>query len=313
MGIPEVTRAALNDTLALYLRESHRCPLLSGTEEVETAQAMEAGRAAEAALRDDDAVRSPEESALLHSQVEAGRVARRRFIEANLRLVVSIARPYARYGELPLVDLVQEGNVGLIRAVEKFDHQRGFKFSTYATWWIRQAITRAIADKSNTIRIPVHVGEMLHRVRTAQRQLTEEFQREPTTSQIAEAAGLPAEKVREALMIPGRPASIDQPLGDGGAVLGDMLVDPAQDPFGAAAKVLLRNEVWQMLAVLSDLERKVVALRFGLLGGPSQTLAQVSAECGFTREGIRQIEIRALGKLRRPAKPATRRRMASID
>jgi len=272
------------DALGAYLREIGRGTLLTKDQEVELAKQIEAGSDA----------------------------ARRRMTEANLRLVVSIAKKYSAAG-LPLLDLIQEGNLGLMRAVEKFDYRRGFKFSTYATWWIRQAITRAIADKARTIRIPVHMVETLYRVRKVQSELVENLGREPTIDEIARSAEMTADKVREAFRVLPEPVSIHEPVGDEDAELGDFIQDTeAQGPFEAAALTLRQEDLWRMLDSLTDRERKVLALRFGLITGEPRTLEEVGREFALTRERIRQIEAKALSKLRHPSSPGKLRDMVSL-
>jgi RNA polymerase primary sigma factor len=265
------------DPVRQYLREIGEYALLTADDEVALGRLMEAGG-------------------------EAGREAKRRFIQANLRLVVSIAKRYQTSG-LSLLDLVQEGNLGLIRAVEKFDYRKGFKFSTYATWWIRQAITRAIADKGRTIRVPVHMTETVAQVTKASSHLQKALGREPTIEEIAAHSGLTPEKVVEARRIAPDPVSLFEPLGSGDddLALADLLEDrDAVAPFDAAAASLQRTELHSMLNVLSDREQHVLALRFGLGGGDPCTLEEVGQKFRLTRERIRQIEAKAMSKLRHP-------------
>ena len=281
-----------------------RYPLLTDVDEVELAKAIEAGKQAEETLA------APKKRKLAPSHMEAlqnavveGRAAKRKFIQSNLRLVVSIARRYSVAG-LPLLDLIQEGNLGLIRAVEKFDYRRGFKFSTYATWWIRQAITRAIADKARTIRIPVHMVDTLQQLRRVGSDLLETLGREPTLDEIAVAAGMNPDKVREAFRVLPEPVSIHEPVGEDDAELGDFIQDTeAQGPFEAAALALRQEDLHRMLGALTEREKKVLALRFGLVTGQACTLEEVGKEFALTRERIRQIEAKALSKLRHPCLP----------
>ena len=291
------------DPLALYLDAMGRYPLLTDVDEVELAKAIEAGKAAEVTLATPKRRANSAATKALEKAVADGRAAKRRFIQSNLRLVVSIARRYSVAG-LPLLDLIQEGNLGLIRAVEKFDYRRGFKFSTYATWWIRQAITRAIADKARTIRIPVHMVDTLQQLRRVASDLLESLGREPTLDEIAVAAGMNPDKVREAFRVLPEPVSIHEPVGEDDAELGDFIQDTeAQGPFEAAALALRQEDLRRMLEALTDREKKVLALRFGLLTGQACTLEEVGREFALTRERIRQIEAKALSKLRHPCLP----------
>jgi RNA polymerase primary sigma factor len=289
------------EALPLYLQEIGRVTLLTGPEEVSLAQAIEAGSQATERLR---AAAVPlEERAALEEQVRAGDAARQRLIEANLRLVVSVARRYMNRG-IPLPDLIQEGNMGLLRAVEKFDYRRGFKFSTYATWWIRQAVTRAIADHARTIRIPVHMVETINRlVRTLSR-LQQQLGREPTAQEIGDALELSADKVREILKILPQPISLETPVGDEqDALLGDFIEDEAAlDLEEAAARAMLRDHMASVLASLGHREQRVLEMRYGLDDGKYHTLAEIGEELGVTRERIRQIEAKALRKLRHPTR-----------
>ncbi|MGH2735820.1 MAG: sigma-70 family RNA polymerase sigma factor, partial [Actinomycetota bacterium] len=250
--------AAHEDLVRQYLREIGQYPLLTDVQEVELAKAIEDGEIA-AEKREKTKKLTDRQRRGLEAEIRKGRAAKRRFIQSNLRLVVSIAKKYSAAG-LPLLDLIQEGNLGLMRAVEKFDYERGFKFSTYATWWIRQAITRAIADKARTIRIPVHMVETLYRVRKVQSELLEKLGREPTIEEIAEQADLTPDKVREAFRVLPEPVSLHEPVGDEDAELGDFIEDEdVEGPFQAAAMALRQEDLWEMLGSLSERERKVLA------------------------------------------------------
>jgi RNA polymerase primary sigma factor len=287
------------DPLGRYLNAIGRHPLLTASEEVELARAIEKGEEAAARLEASKRLGRNTRSRL-EERARAGRRAKQQFIQSNLRLVVSIARRYSS-PKLSLLDLIQEGNLGLMRAVEKFDWRRGFKFSTYATWWIRQAITRALADKGRTVRIPVHMSDRLHRVRRAQSELFDDLQREPTPEEIAESVGLPVEKVREALLVQPDPVSIHEPVGEeGSAELGDLVEDEAaESPFDAVAQALGRAGLRRALRELSELERRILSLRFGLVTADPLTLDEVARHVGLSREGVRKIEREALSKLRR--------------
>jgi RNA polymerase primary sigma factor len=299
------------DLVRQYLNEIGTYPLLDASDEVRLGQAMEEGRLAAAALTAaGDAGLDPAEQARLQSLVAAGAAARTRFIQSNLRLVVSIAKRYQSSG-LPLLDLIQEGNLGLIRAVEKFEHRKGFKFSTYATWWIRQAISRAVADKGRTIRVPVHMVEVVtHVTRTAHR-LARTLGRDPTVAELATATGLPEARVDEALRVAPDPVSLFARVHDDESELADFLEDKAAAvPFDEAATAVQRDEVRTVLATLSPREQRILQLRFGLIGEEPRTLEQVGQEFRLTRERIRQIEAKALAKLRHPCCPAGLRALA---
>jgi RNA polymerase sigma factor (sigma-70 family) len=289
----------LEDPVRQYLNEIGRHQLLTQAEEVALAKAIEAGEAAKVAIRTE---KNADRKAQLRHLIEDGEAARKRFIQANLRLVVSVAKKYAK-ADLSFLDLVQEGNLGLMRAVEKFDWSKGFKFSTYATWWIRQAITRGIANTSRTIRLPVHMGDAVNQVARAKNRLHKRLQRQPTVEEIAEESGLDVEKVELALSVSADAISIHLPVGDDGdAELGDFLEDPDSElPFEEAAAALQREHVAQVLKHLDERERRVLELRFGLDQGEPRTLSEVGEYFDLTRERIRQIEGRALSKLRHPS------------
>ncbi|MFF9397043.1 RNA polymerase sigma factor [Streptomyces griseoluteus] len=286
------------DLFRQYLREIGRIPLLTAAEEVELARRVEAGLFAEEKLSTTPALDSG--LALdLDRIVVMGRMAKRRLIEANLRLVVSVAKRYVGRG-LTMLDLVQEGNLGLIRAVEKFDYARGYKFSTYATWWIRQAMSRALADQARTIRVPVHVVELINRVVRVQRRMLQERGYEPTPEEVGAQLELPPERVREVLRLAQEPVSLHAPVGEEDEVaLGDLIEDgDAASPVESAAFLLLRQHLEAVLSTLGERERKVVQLRYGLADGRPRTLEEIGRLFGVTRERIRQIESKTLSKLR---------------
>ena len=266
---------SIEDPVRMYLKEIGKVPLLTAEEEIELAKRMELG--------DEEA--------------------KKRLAEANLRLVVSIAKRYVGRGML-FLDLIQEGNLGLIKAVEKFDYRKGYKFSTYATWWIRQAITRAIADQARTIRIPVHMVETINKLIRVSRQLLQELGREPTPEEIAEEMNMPVERVREILKISQEPVSLETPIGEEeDSHLGDFIQDDhVPVPADAAAFTLLKEQLVEVLSTLTDREQKVLRLRFGLDDGRARTLEEVGKEFNVTRERIRQIEAKALRKLRHPSR-----------
>ncbi|MCC6178618.1 MAG: sigma-70 family RNA polymerase sigma factor [Chloroflexi bacterium] len=293
---------AFSEALPLYLHEIGRVPLLTAAAEVELAQAIEAGMAAVLQLRDGSA-RTVADVERLEDEVARGAEARRRLIESNLRLVVSVARRYMNRG-IPLGDLIQEGNIGLMRAVEKFDYRRGFKFSTYATWWIRQAVSRALADHSRTIRVPVHMVETINRYVRTSSALQQELGREPTTDEVAAAMEITPDRVREIVRILPLPISLESPVGDEqDAVLADFVEDEnALDLDEAASRMMLRLRVDGVLDTLTPRERRVMELRFGLDGDRLYTLSEIGQELGVTRERIRQIETKALRKLRHPSR-----------
>jgi RNA polymerase primary sigma factor len=297
-------RAPTSDLVRIYLREIGRVPLLTAEEEVELAKSIEAGLFAEDKLGH-TAVRLtyPE----LQELVWDGTRAKQRLIEANLRLVVSIAKRYVGRGML-FLDLIQEGNLGLIRAVEKFDYTKGYKFSTYATWWIRQAITRAIADQARTIRIPVHMVETINKLVRVQRQLHQDLGREPAPEEIAAEMDLPVDRVVEIQRIAQEPVSLQSPIGEEDSDLGDFIEDAdAVVPMEAAAFIMLQDQLDDILATLSEREQRIIQLRFGLADGHPRTLEEVGREFGVTRERIRQIESKTLAKLRHPTRAQTLR------
>ena len=287
-----------SDLFRQYLREIGRIPLLTAAEEVELARRVEAGLFAEEKL-----LNTPDLDTRLALDLDRlvvmGRMAKRRLIEANLRLVVSVAKRYVGRG-LTMLDLVQEGNLGLIRAVEKFDYARGYKFSTYATWWIRQAMSRALADQARTIRVPVHVVELINRVVRVQRRMLQERGREPTPEEVAAHLDLPPERVSEVLRLAQEPVSLHAPVGEEDDVaLGDLIEDgDAASPVESAAFLLLREHLDVVLSTLGERERKVVQLRYGLADGRPRTLEEIGRIFGVTRERIRQIESKTLNKLR---------------
>ncbi|MFF3345356.1 RNA polymerase sigma factor [Streptomyces sp. NPDC002779] len=287
-----------SDLFRQYLREIGRIPLLTAAEEVELARRVEAGLFAEEKLSSTPDLDS--QLALdLDRLVVMGRMAKRRLIEANLRLVVSVAKRYVGRG-LTMLDLVQEGNLGLIRAVEKFDYARGYKFSTYATWWIRQAMSRALADQARTIRVPVHVVELINRVVRVQRRMLQERGYEPTPEEVAGQLDLAPERVSEVLRLAQEPVSLHAPVGEEDDVaLGDLIEDgDAASPVESAAFLLLREHLEAVLSTLGERERKVVQLRYGLADGRPRTLEEIGRIFGVTRERIRQIESKTLNKLR---------------
>lgn len=297
----DVLSSIAEDTLRIYLAEAGRAALLTAAEEVELAQAIEAGRQAERELQTSELSR--DQRAHLEHLKRQGEQARRRLVEANLRLVVSIARKYVGRG-LTLLDLIQEGNIGLMRAIEKFDWRRGFKLSTYATWWIRQAISRAVADQSRAIRLPVHLLESLGQINQAERRLTMELGRPPTDQEIAQAIDLPLDRVEAIRRSAQPPASLDRAMGDEeGSSLGDLVPDDRQaSPFAITSVNLLREAIQDAIGQLSQRERDVLRLRYGLDDGQPRTLEEVGRELGVTRERIRQIEAHAIRKLRHPSR-----------
>ena len=294
------------DPVRMYLKEIGKVPLLTAAEEIDLAMKIEAGVAATEELEraEDEGVELDRREKRRLGRIEqVGLDAKQQLIEANLRLVVSIAKRYVGRGML-FLDLIQEGNLGLIRAVEKFDYTKGFKFSTYATWWIRQAITRAIADQARTIRIPVHMVETINKLVRIQRQLLQELGREPSPEEIGKEMGLPAERVREIQKISQEPVSLETPIGEEeDSQLGDFIEDDAAVvPPDAASFSMLQEQLSKVLDGLAERERKVISLRFGLEDGHPRTLEEVGREFGVTRERIRQIESKTLAKLRHPSR-----------
>jgi RNA polymerase primary sigma factor len=295
------------DVLRLYLNQIGRVPLLTAEQEVELARAMEAGLFAAERLAQGGKI-SPTMRADLQYIVREGERAKQHMLEANLRLVVSVAKKYAGRG-MGLTDLIQEGNLGLIRAVEKFDYTKGFKFSTYATWWIRQALTRAMADQARTIRLPVHMVEQVNKIRRVERDLVVQLGRKPTAAEIAVEVDLSPERVEEIRSYNRDPASLDALIGeDSDASLGDFIEDEhAVMPGEAAAFLLMREELSAVLASLTDRERRVMEMRYGLVDGQPRTLDDIGKDFNLTRERIRQIEGKTLSKLRHPSRSASLR------
>ena len=302
---------SIEDPVRMYLKEIGKVPLLSAEEEIELAQKMENGVVAREKIailkkREESGEAeegTQEEIEKLTKEANEGDDAKKRLAEANLRLVVSIAKRYVGRGML-FLDLIQEGNLGLIKAVEKFDYRKGYKFSTYATWWIRQAITRAIADQARTIRIPVHMVETINKLIRVSRQLLQELGREPSPEEIAAEMNMPVERVREILKISQEPVSLETPIGEEEAShLGDFIQDDnVPVPADAAAFTLLKEQLEEVLGTLTEREQKVLTLRFGLEDGRARTLEEVGKEFNVTRERIRQIEAKALRKLRHPSR-----------
>jgi len=299
-------KAPTNDPVRMYLKEIGKVPLLTAEQEVILAKAIDEGEAATAEIdkaTDNGRKLSSTRLRELQRTERHGQLAKKKLIEANLRLVVSIAKRYVGRGML-FLDLIQEGNLGLIRAVEKFDYNKGFKFSTYATWWIRQAITRAIADQARTIHIPVHMVETINKLIRIQRQLLQDLGREPTPEEIGREMEFSPEKVREILKVSQEPVSLETPIGEEeDSHLGDFIEDSdAVVPVDAASFILLQEQLDSVLHTLSEREKKVIQLRFGLTDGHPRTLEEVGREFGVTRERIRQIESKTLSKLRHPSR-----------
>ena len=312
LSVPE--GVSVEDPVRMYLKEIGKVPLLSADEEIELAQKMEAGSVAVEKIpllkerlaetgEEQEKEEIQAEIKALQLDVDRGSDAKKRLAEANLRLVVSIAKRYVGRG-MQFLDLIQEGNLGLIKAVEKFDYRKGYKFSTYATWWIRQAITRAIADQARTIRIPVHMVETINKLIRVSRQLLQELGREPTPEEIAEEMKMPVERVREILKISQEPVSLETPIGEEeDSHLGDFIKDDnVPVPADAATFTLLKEQLEEVLGTLTEREQKVLTLRFGLEDGRARTLEEVGKEFNVTRERIRQIEAKALRKLCHPSR-----------
>ena len=311
LSVPE--GVSVEDPVRMYLKEIGKVPLLSADEEIELAQNMEDGAVAIEKINvlkgrldgasEEEKAEIKEEIKTLQRDVDKGADAKKRLAEANLRLVVSIAKRYVGRGML-FLDLIQEGNLGLIKAVEKFDYKKGYKFSTYATWWIRQAITRAIADQARTIRIPVHMVETINKLIRVSRQLLQELGREPSPEEIAKEMSMPVERVREILKISQEPVSLETPIGEEeDSHLGDFIKDDnVPVPADAAAFTLLKEQLEEVLGTLTEREQKVLTLRFGLEDGRARTLEEVGKEFNVTHERIRQIEAKALRKLRHPSR-----------
>lgn len=290
-----------DDTVGLYLKEIGRVPLLTAPQEVDLAQRMERGREAREQLQSDPDL-TPEERERLELLVEDGMAAREHLINANSRLVISVAKKYIGRG-VPFLDLIQEGNIGLIRAAKKFDWRRGHKFSTYATWWIRQAVTRAIADQGRTIRVPVHMGDQINRLLRASHQLTQELGRDPTVAELAEALNVTVRKAEQMIQVARRPISLETPTDDEEeSVLGDFIPDEdSPAPAEMVTNQMLREQLADILDTLPPREVRILQLRYGLLDGETYTLEEVGRKLGVTRERVRQIEAQALSRLRLPA------------
>jgi RNA polymerase primary sigma factor len=290
----------VDDSIGLYLKEIGQVPLLSREEEIALAMRMEAGKQARLGLERDGLV--PEERIKLQAVVQDGLDAREHLVRANSRLVVSVAKKYMGRG-VPFIDLIQEGNIGLIRAAKKFDHTMGNKFSTYATWWIRQAVTRAIADQSRTIRIPVHMGDQINKLLRTTHRLTQELGREPSSDEMADALDLATDKVENMLQVARRPLSLELPIDEeGDSELGDFIEnDEAVAPADVVSSAILRDLLREVLEDLPPREVRILQMRYGLVDGETYTLEEVGQKLGVTRERIRQIEVQALGRLRHPA------------
>jgi RNA polymerase primary sigma factor len=298
----DLTAIDIDDSISLYLKEIGRIPLLTAEQEVELSKRMEAGRIARRRLNKDGQL-DLEERQKLKAVMRDGKAAQEHLVKANSRLVVSVAKKYVGRG-VPFLDLIQEGNIGLIRAVKKFDYRRGYKFSTYATWWIRQAVTRAIADQGRTIRVPVHMYEQINRLARVSRSLVQELGRDPTTDEIAVELGISSKKVERIIKVSQRPLSLEMPVGEeDDSFLGDFIEDSeAPSPTEQASQQLLREQIDDIFSSLTPREVRILQLRFGLVDGYAYTLEEVGKKFGVTRERIRQIEAQALGRLRHPSR-----------
>lgn len=298
-GVDDLANIDTNDTIGLYLKEVSRVPLLNAEEEVTLAQRIERGRLSREELAKGNV--SSRRRMELRKLIEDGWTAREHLITANSRLVISVAKKYMGRG-VPFLDLIQEGNIGLIRATKKFDYRRGHKFSTYATWWIRQAVTRAIADQGRTIRVPVHMGDQINKLLRVQHQLTQRLGREPSVDELALALDVPPKKVENMIQVARRPLSLETPTDDEeDSVLGDFIEDDqAPPPDETATYNLLREHIEDVLNSLPPREVRILQLRYGLLDGQAYTLEEVGRKMGVTRERVRQIEAQALSRLRHP-------------
>ena len=298
----DLTAIDIDDSISLYLKEIGRIPLLTAEQEVELSKRMENGRTARRRLNKDGQL-DGDERQNIKAIIKDGKAAQEHLVKANSRLVVSVAKKYVGRG-VPFLDLIQEGNIGLIRAVKKFDYRRGYKFSTYATWWIRQAVTRAIADQGRTIRVPVHMYEQINRLARVSRQLVQELGRDPTTEEIAVELGISSKKVERIIKVSQRPLSLEMPVGEeDDSFLGDFIEDSeAPSPTEQASQTLLREQIDDIFSSLTPREVRILQLRFGLVDGYAYTLEEVGKKFGVTRERIRQIEAQALGRLRHPSR-----------
>jgi len=302
VGAPDLSDVPVSDPTDLYFREMGREPLLTAEEEVELAKLVSKGAQASERLKNDGRL-TPEEIEDLKRAVAEGEAARQRLIRANTRLVISVAKRYVGQG-VPFLDLVQEGNLGLMKAVDKFDHERGYKFSTYATWWIRQAVSRAVSDQGRTIRLPVHIGDKLRLLHRASRELEQDQGRPATPEEIADILDVAPERVRRLLRLSRRPLSLEQPVGEEEeTMLGSFIADEeAPPPPAMADNAILREKLEEILETLHPREARILRLRFGLQDGRSYTLEEVGQKFGLTRERIRQIEAHALNRLRHPSR-----------